>query len=182
MAWGIDYKKIHKKAEVLGIDDIFYSQKQISLLKFKKEVISWSNKNGKRPSKTGDRKERVLANRIGFILKAKKSKAKSGFGIYYPEYAEIARENGYDWFDEKDTKQIALDKFQEVINWAIKNGRKPSRGSIDKEESALGSIFQSLLSAKRKSLLSISGLKVKRLWHPEYEQMAKKAGYDWFDV
>lgn len=148
--------------------------KKIAIDKFK-NVIRWAKENGRKPSSYSKKSGSAEYGHGLLIRSLKDAKNGKGTNLWYPEYEEIAKSHGYDWFDFKDIKSRQLAKFQKIIEWANSHNRKPvgSAGG-NKEEIRFANIISALKGAKNNRNNKIK-------WYPEYEEIAKSNGYDWFD-
>lgn len=90
--------------------------------------------------------------------------------VFYPSLEAIAIErDAHTFFDRVRTKENAISKLQETINWIVVNGKLP--GYTIKDE------IERTHRVRLNNLISIKAGKLQGVWYPEYDQMMADIGY-----
>ena len=108
--------------------------KEESLIKFQ-EIIDFVIKYGEKPSeRSKDVEEKRLGKRLGDIRAAKRGTRNRKF---HPEHEEMIKDHSNALVKGLlalvNPKEIALGKFQEIIDFVVKRGKKPLEKSKDVE-------------------------------------------------
>jgi len=144
------YKCLDDMATSIGYPNLFDSKdlEQNAINKFY-EVIAFIKLNDRFPNKESKNKIEVqLGNWIGTIKNAKQGKSQRG--KFYPVLLQLAIDHGYpNMFDLINREQIAIDKFNEIIEFIKTTNIIPTPESTNKYEKQLGAWLHARRMAKK---------------------------------
>lgn len=118
---------------------------------------------------SSDPEEKALGSFIGGLKQSKWHNSSNG-RVFYPSLEEIAIDrNVPNIFEPVRTKETAISKLKETVDWIISNGRLP------------GYTIKDLVERKHRirlnNLTSIKIGKLQGIWYPEYDNMMAEIGF-----
>lgn len=147
------------------------NNEQLAIEQFSK-VIDWIDTHKRLPRKRSDD---LVERKFSFALTHRRE-AKKGLSqlVHYESIDSLCIKRGYpDLLLERDRKQIAIDKLNEILDWCDANGRRmPSlaRGGLEKT-------YAGWLASKRQAKVGKKWKNGSLTFYEELDELCKKRGY-----